>query len=255
MITVSSLNALTNVRHGFFTRSRGVSTGLYASLNCGFGAGDDEAAVRRNRDLAVSEIEMPPENLVTVRQAHTAEVVEATKPWPVEAAPEADALVTKVPRLVLGILTADCAPVLFADPKARIVAAAHAGWRGALGGVLDNTVTAIEKLGGKRRDILVGIGPCIMQRSYEVGEDLHTAFLEDDDDNHMFFASGPRPGHYLFDLPGYIAKRLVRVGVTEVMPTPCDTFREETRFFSHRRATRRNEAAYGRMLSVIALER
>ncbi|GEO81463.1 peptidoglycan editing factor PgeF [Pararhodospirillum oryzae] len=255
MITVSSLNALTNIRHGFFTRSRGVSTGDFASLNCGFGAGDADENVRRNRERALAEIEMPPEALVTVTQRHTDQVVSVTQPWGAEPPPVADALVTATPRLVLGVLTADCAPVLMADPKARVVAAAHAGWRGALGGVLDNTVTAMEALGAHRRDILVGIGPCIAQRSYEVGPEFPAPFLAEDESNQMFFASARREGHYLFDLPGYVAKRLVRVGVTEVMPTPCDTFREESRFFSYRRATHQGRPTYGRLLSVIVLER
>ncbi|WP_413206904.1 peptidoglycan editing factor PgeF [Rhodospirillum sp. A1_3_36] len=255
MITVSSLNALTNVRHGFFTRNRGVSKGLYASLNCGYGSGDVAEAVTRNRARAVTEIEMPPEALVTVHQCHSNKVVEVDKPWPHSQAPEVDGMVTSAPRVVLGILTADCAPVLFVDPKARVIGAAHAGWRGALGGVLDNTVEAMERLGAKRRDILAGIGPCIAQRSYEVGPEFPAAFLEEDEANQMFFAKARKEEHFLFDLPGYVAKRLVRVGVTEVMPTPCDTCREEDRFFSYRRSVTKGEADYGRMLSVIALER
>jgi YfiH family protein len=255
MITVSSLNALTNIRHGFFTRNRGVSTGLYASLNCGYGSGDDAEAVTRNRARALAEIEMPPEALVTVHQCHSDTVVIVDKPWPHAEAPKADALVTANPRVVLGVVTADCAPVLFADPKARVVAAAHAGWRGALAGILDNTVEAMESLGAKRRDILAGIGPCIAQRSYEVGPEFPAPFLKEDEGNQMFFAKSRKDGHFLFDLPGYVAKRLVRVGVTEVMPTPCDTCREEDRFFSYRRSVLKGETDYGRMLSAIALER
>ncbi|CCG07033.1 peptidoglycan editing factor PgeF [Pararhodospirillum photometricum] len=254
MITVSSLNALTNVRHGFFTRNRGISKGEYNSLNCGAGSGDDPENVRRNRERALAEIEMPPEALVTVSQRHTSDVLAVTAPWEGEP-PIADGLVTATPRLVLGVLTADCAPVLFADPKARVVGAAHAGWRGALAGVLDNTVAAMETLGAKRRDILVGIGPCIAQRSYEVGPEFPAAFLAEDETNQMFFANARREGHFLFDLPGYIAKRLVRLGVTEVMPTPCDTYREEARFFSYRRSSQRGVTDYGRLLSVIVLER
>ncbi|ABC21447.1 peptidoglycan editing factor PgeF [Rhodospirillum rubrum] len=255
MITVSSLNALTNVRHGFFTRNRGVSEGIYKSLNCGRGSGDKPEAVRQNREKALAEIEMPPEALVTLNQRHTADVIEVTRVWRPDDAPTADGMVTKVPRLVLGILTADCAPVLLVDPKAKVIGAAHAGWRGALGGVLDNTVAAMEKLGARRRDILAGIGPCIVQRSYEVGPEFPAVFLAEDEANQMFFAPARREGHFLFDLPGYVAKRLVRVGVTDVMPTPCDTLREEARFFSYRRSVLRGESDYGRMLSAIALER
>ncbi len=255
MITVSSLNALTNIRHGFFTRNRGVSTGLFDSMNCGYGSGDSPDNVRQNRARAMATMEMPPEALVTVNQQHTNEVVVATRTWRPEDAPVADGLVTTVPRLVLGILSADCAPVLFADPKARVVGAAHAGWRGALNGILDSVVAAMEEQGAKRGDIMAGIGPCIAQRSYEVGPEFPAPFLAEEDSNAMFFADAAKEGHFRFDLPGYIAKKLVRLGVTEVMPTPCDTSREERRFFSYRRATLRGESDYGRMLSAIALER
>ncbi|SDE57679.1 peptidoglycan editing factor PgeF [Rhodospira trueperi] len=255
MITVSALNALSRVRHAFFTREPGLSEGLYAKNNCGFSSRDDAATVAKNRQRAVESMEMPPEALVTVNQQHTSDVVVAEAPWPQDQMPVADAIVTTRPRLVLGVLTADCAPVLMADSKAGIVAAVHAGWRGALGGVLANTVAVMVEQGAKPDRIIAGIGPCIGQRSYEVGPEFPAPFLEQDETNGAFFTAARRDGHFLFDLPGFVAKQLSRAGVRDIMPTPCDTCREEARFFSHRRATLRSEGDYGRQLSAIALER
>jgi YfiH family protein len=247
MITVSALNALSSVRHGFFTRNGGISEGIYASRNCGFGSGDDPAKVRTNRARSMMELELPQESLATV--------VVVSAPFADGAAPVADAMVTTTPRLALGVLTADCAPVLLADGTAGVVAAAHAGWKGALGGVLDNTIQKMVELGAKPDRIVAGIGPCIVQRSYEVGPEFPAPFLAEADDNERFFAPSAKEGHFMFDLPGYVARRLARLGVGEVMPTPCDTFREDSRFFSYRRSVRKGEADYGRMLSAIALER
>lgn len=255
MITVSALNALSNVRHGFFTRNGGVSEGTYASRNCGFGSGDDPAKVRINRTRCMMELELPPESLVTVRQQHTATVLVVDKPFEEGKEPVADAMVTTVPRLALGVLTADCAPVLLTDPSAGVVAAAHAGWKGALGGVLDSTVAKMIELGARADRIVAGIGPCIAQRSYEVGPEFPQPFLDDLEDNDRFFAPARKDGHFMFDLPGYVARRLARMGVGEVMPTPCDTFREDNRFFSYRRVTLKGGGDYGRLLSAIALER
>lgn len=255
MITVSALNALSRVRHAFFTRGRGQSEGLYASNNCGETTGDNPDIVARNRQRSVERMEMPPETLVTVCQEHTSTVLVTEAPWPRDALPVADAIVTTRPRLVLGVLTADCAPVLLADGKAGVVAAAHAGWRGALGGILANTVAAMVDQGARADRIVAGIGPCIGQRSYEVGPEFPAPFLEQDPDNSMFFAKARREGHFMFDLPGFVARQLARAGVREVMPTPCDTCREEARFFSHRRAVLRGEPAHGLHLSAIALER
>lgn len=255
MITVSALNALSSVRHGFFTRNGGISEGIYASRNCGFGSGDDPAKVRTNRARSMMELELPQESLATVRQEHTSTVVVVSAPFAEGEAPVADAMVTTTPRLALGVLTADCAPVLLADGAAGVVAAAHAGWKGALGGVLDNTVQKMVELGAKPERIVAGVGPCIVQRSYEVGPEFPAPFLAEADDNDRFFAPAPKAGHFMFDLPGYVARRLARLGVGEVMPTPCDTFREDSRFFSYRRSVLKGEADYGRMLSAIALER
>lgn len=255
MITVSALNALSSVRHGFFTRNGGVSEGLYASRNCGTGSKDDPARVRLNRDRSVLELDMPPESLVTVHQQHTAEVVVVDAPFAEDARPVADAMVTTTPRLVLGVLTADCAPVLMADGSTGVVAAAHAGWKGALAGILENTVETMVAQGAKRDRIVAGIGPCMVQRSYEVSEGFETPFLAEDDGNDRFFAPARRDGHLMFDLPGYVARKLAKVGILDVMPTPCDTLREDGRFFSYRRSVLRGEADYGRQLSAIALER
>ncbi len=255
MITVSALNALSRIRHGFFTRNGGVSEGLYASRNCGLGSNDDPAKVRVNRERSVLELDMPPEALVTVHQQHTADVVVVDRPFPEGQAPVADALVTTVPRLVVGVLTADCAPVLLAEPSAGVVAAAHAGWKGALAGILDNTIETMVAQGARRDRIVAGIGPCIVQRSYEVSDDFQAPFLAEDENNDRFFAPAAREGHLMFDLPGYVARRLSKLGVLDVMPTPCDTLREDSRFFSYRRSVLRKEPDYGRMLSAIALER
>lgn len=255
MITVSALNEVLRVRHAFFTREGGVSEGAFASLNCGFATGDDPAAVAANRARAMALLEQPAEALATVQQRHTAAVVTVEAPWPAGAAPVADAMASRTPGVVLGILTADCAPVLLADRDAGVVAAAHAGWRGALDGVIENTLAAMEALGAHRRSLVAGVGPCIAQRSYEVGPEFPAPFMALDPANADFFAPAQRQGHFLFDLPAYVARRLALAGVSQVIRTPCDTLREGSRFFSHRRATLRGEAVTGRQLSAIVLER
>lgn len=253
MITLGALNDIGGLRHGFFTRTGGVSTGIYASLNCGFGSGDHPAAVASNRALAMARLDRPAAALVTVRQVHSADVVMAHDLFPHDQAPEADALVTGKPGLVLGILTADCVPVLFADPKARVIGAAHAGWKGAKGGVIEATVDAMAKLGAKPSRIVAAIGPCIAQRSYEVGPDFPAPFLAEDPANADLFAPSRRGGHFMFDLSGYVARRLGRAGVDLIQRCPNDTAAEEDRFFSYRRATLRGEKDYGRALSAIVL--
>jgi YfiH family protein len=255
MITLSALNEVNHIRHAFFTREGGASQGIYASLNCGQGSHDDPAAVAENRARAMAMLELPPKALVTVYQEHTPNVVVADAPFPEDGRPVADALVTATPGLALGILTADCAPVLFADRRGTIVAAAHSGWKGAIGGVLENTLDKMVELGAKRKNIVAAIGPCIGQRSYEVGPDFPAPFLAEDAINRDFFAPSPREGHYLFDLPGYVSRKLSRLGVQDVTRVPADTCRDEARFFSYRRATLRREPDYGRQMSVIVLER
>jgi YfiH family protein len=240
-LTADSLKA----RHGFFTRNGGVSAGPYASLNCSFSGADAPANVRANRALAAQAIGVAPEILMGLKQVHGVHVVRVTEPW--ETGPEADAMVTDVPGLALGVITADCAPVLFAGAGA--VGAAHAGWRGALAGVLEATVAAMREVGGV--EITAAIGPCIHQASYEVSADLRDPILAHRAADAAFFTAG-REGHWWFDLPGYCAARLAAVGVAaEVLPH--DTCAEEGRFFSHRRRTLRGEKAIGHQISVIRL--
>jgi YfiH family protein len=255
MLTHGTFNAIDGVRHGFFTREGGVSEGLYASLNCGLGSGDDIDKVATNRGRTMAGIDLPPQALVTAYQVHSPDVVEVEAPWTPENAPRVDAMVTAKPGIALGILTADCAPVLFADRKARVVGAAHAGWRGAVTGVLDATVAAMARHGARPETMMAAIGPCIAQRSYEVGPEFPAPFIAADPDDATFFVPSARAGHFMFDLRGYVAKRLAQLGIRHVHQMPNDTCREEDRFFSYRRACLRGEKDYGRGLSVIALER
>jgi hypothetical protein len=254
MLTIGLLNALDGTRHGFFSREGGVSDGIYSSLNCGFGSGDDREKVAINRGRAMAKLDLAADRLVTTFQIHSAKVVEVTAPWRPEDAPRADALVTRVPGVALGILTADCVPVLLADPDARVIGAAHAGWKGALGGVLEATLEAMEALGADRAKIRAGIGPAISRRSYEVGPEFPEPFLEQCGQNADFFCHGARQGHFHFDIKGYAARRLALAGLSEIQCLPCDTCAEEARFFSYRRSCLRQETDYGRGLSAIALE-
>jgi YfiH family protein len=253
MITAAVLERAAGVRHGFFTREGGVSEGLFASLNCGFGSGDDPERVAVNRARAAEQLGLSGDALLTVYQTHSTEVIVAEKPWPPDQAPRADAIVTRRRGLGLGVLTADCAPVLFADPKAGVVAAAHAGWRGARAGILEAAIKTMAGLGARPAQIVAGIGPCIRQESYEVGAEFHDAFLADDPANADFFKPSPRPRHFQFDLPGYVRRRLERFGLASVDALAMDTCADERRFFSYRRATKRGERDYGRALSAIAL--
>lgn len=259
MLTIGSLNEKPGIRHGFFTRNGGSSQGIYASLNCGFGADDDATSVASNRQSALTALSPDASHLVTVYQVHSPDAVVVESPWAPEDAPRADAMVTDRPNLALGILTADCVPVLFADAEAGVIGGAHAGWRGALTGVLDATLTAMEKLGAQSSRITVGIGPAIEQRSYEVGPEFPAAFLEQDKENGAFFCPSRRDGHFLFDIKGYVARRLAQLGLKDVHALPCDTYAEEERFFSYRRACHKNETGssgkidYGRGLSAICL--
>jgi YfiH family protein len=241
------------VRHAYFTRRGGVSDGLFHSLNCGFGSGDSEARVARNRAIAMDLLGICGDRLVTCRQVHSARVVTVADPWGRENAPRADAMVTRVRGLALGVLAADCAPVLFVDPVARIVGAAHGGWRGALAGVAEATVAAMVALGAERARIRAGIGPCIGPASYEVGPEFPRPIVAEDAAAAAYFAPAPRPGRSLFDLAGYLAHRLRRCGVAAIDRVAHDTVAEARDFFSYRRAHRRGEPAYGRGLSAILL--
>ncbi len=254
MITASVLNALGGIRHSFFTRLGGVSEGVHASLNCGYGNGDSDENVTANRARAMEMIDQPPEALVSARQVHSAEAVAVTAPWNREDAPQADGLATKQRGVALGLLTADCAPVLFADGRGKVIGAAHAGWRGAKAGVLEATVEAMVSLGAKPSRIIAVMGPCIRQGSYEVGSEMRDAFMADTPRNESFFAPAPRPGHFLFDLPTYVYRRLTAMDLKDVHMLQIDNAREPARFFSHRRATVLGEPGSGRNLSAIVLE-
>ncbi|MGK6323083.1 peptidoglycan editing factor PgeF [Sphingomonas sp. DT-51] len=235
--------------HGFFGRHGGVSTGLYAGLNCGIGSDDDAAAVAANRAAAMAAV-VPGACLLTPYQVHSADCVRVDAPF--TDRPQADALATATPGLALGVVTADCAPVLLADPVAGVVAAAHAGWKGALGGVTDATVAAMEALGAARERIVAAVGPCIARASYEVDAGFRQRFLDDDAANERFFADA-RAGHARFDLEGYVAHRLAAAGVVRVETLGLDTYADERRFFSYRRSTHRGEPGYGRQIAIIAV--
>ena len=254
MLTLSLLNDCPAIRHGFFTREGGVSEGLFASLNCGPGSGDNANAVAENRRRALQRLGLAAGALCTLHQCHSANVVLAESPWSIDARPRADAVVTRAKGLALGILTADCAPVLLADPSAGVLGAAHAGWKGALTGVIEAVVEAMTSLGAEPKRILAGVGPAIAQRSYEVGPEFPTLFLEQDDNNAVFFQPGDRAGHSRFDLKGYVCSRLRKTGVGQIAVLPCDTYAESRLFFSYRRACHQGEEDYGRLLSVIGLE-
>jgi len=252
-ITLSALDDNPAIRHAFFTRQGGVSGGMFASLNCGFGSGDNLDDVVRNRAIAAAQFDLAPERLVSCHQVHGINVITVERPWRREDNPRADGPVTKVPGIALGVLAADCAPVLFADTVAGVIGAAHGGWRGALAGIMEATVTAMVAIGARADRLRAGIGPCIGQASYEVGPEFPVNFAAADPVSAAFFVPAPRPGHFLFDLPGYIALRLERLGLASIERAPHDTAAEEELFFSYRRACLRGERDYGRGLAAIAL--
>jgi YfiH family protein len=241
------------IRHGFFTRTRGVSRDAFASLNCGYSGGDEVALVERNRALAMARLGLAAESLRTVRQVHGAEVVVARGPQPGRPTEAADALVSDRKGVTLGVLSADCAPVLLADPAAGVIGAAHAGWRGALGGVIEATVRAMTGLGAQPERIRAAIGPCIRQPSYEVGPDLQAAALAEDPGSADLFLPVAASDRLLFDLERYVLRRLARAGVAEPVALGQDTFADETRFFSARRTRKRGGESFGLLLSAIAL--
>ncbi|MDD9875989.1 MAG: peptidoglycan editing factor PgeF [Magnetovibrio sp.] len=254
MITASNLSSSARLRHGFFTREGGTSGGLFDSLNCGFGSGDDAANVAANRQSAMARLGCDADDLATLYQVHSGDALIVDRPWPAADRPRADAMATRRPGVALGILTADCAPVLFADTDAGVIGAAHAGWKGALGGVLGATVEAMESLGASRARTAAALGPCIRQESYEVGPEFHDAFVAADSANSAYFEPSGRPGHQMFDLAGYVVDRLRGLGLASVDDVAIDTYVEDARFFSYRRATHRGEPDYGRGLSAIVME-
>ena len=250
--------ALSAIPHGFLGRRGGVSTGIHAGLNVGWGSDDEREAIAENRRRAVEAV-LPGAALFTVHQIHSPDVVTVTAPWPdpgsspgQAARPQADALVTNRPGLLLGILTADCAPVLLADAQAGVIGAAHAGWKGALSGVCEATVAAMEALGARRERIAAAIGPCIAQASYEVDDDFEARFVVAETFNARFFRMG-REGHAQFDLEDYVAARLAAAGVATIEKLALDTYADESRFYSYRRATHRGEPGYGREIALIGL--
>jgi hypothetical protein len=242
--------AAPGIAHGFFGREGGVSGGLYASLNCGLGSQDRRENALENRRRAASALGV--EALNTAYQHHSADVIVVTGPW-TSAPPRGDAMVTRVAGIALGVLAADCAPVLFSDAEARVIGVAHAGWRGALDGVLEATVRAMEGQGAQRSRIVAAIGPCIGATSYEVGTEFEARFRATTGTYADFFKPADGGGHFLFDLPGFVAGRLLACGLGAIETVACDTYAEEALYFSYRRATHRDEADYGRNLSAIVL--
>jgi polyphenol oxidase len=254
MLVANAANlAAPGIAHGFFGRPGGVSQGVYAGLNCGPGSGDDRTAVAENRRRAMQAL--GDAELVTLYQIHSATAVTVTSPWGAGESPQADAMATTAPGVALGILTADCAPVLLADAAAGVIGAAHAGWKGAIGGVTDAVIAKMEELGANRTRIAAAIGPCIAQTSYEVDAAFRDRFLADDVSNTTYFLGGARAERFHFNLEAYVAMRLARAGVTNVEKLSADTYAHEDRFFSFRRATHRGEKDYGRDLSAIVLKR
>jgi YfiH family protein len=253
MLEAPSLARLVGVRHAFFTRAGGVSEGVYASLNGGPGSDDGPAKVAENRARMATALGVPPDSLLTAYQIHSPDVVTVERPWGSQERPRADAIVTRVPGLAIGVTTADCGPVLLADEKAGVIGAAHAGWRGAVTGVLEATIAAMERCGADRARIVAALGPMIRQANYEVGPEFIARFQEEDEANARFFRPSSAPDHALFDLAGYIAARLAAAGIRQVEDLGHCTYADATRFFSYRRSTHRRERDYGRHINAIAL--
>lgn len=251
MISCRQLESIAHIRHGFFGREGGMSSGLYASLNVGYGSGDEIDIISKNREIVAKALgaNTPP---LTCFQVHSNNVITVDKPWAWQDSPEADALVTTQKNIPIGVLTADCLPVLFADKKQHVIGAAHAGWKGARAGVLENTVEAMRALGAT--DIIATIGAAIAQPSYEVGAEFYQQFMDDDASNGVFFSPSSVSGHYLFNLPGYAKRRLQKKGLEQITILPYDTYVLEKQFYSYRRATHRKETVYGRQIAAIMLE-
>lgn len=247
----AALKALPGIRHAFFTREGGVSEGIYAGLNGGTGSNDAPDNVRENRARMARTLGVPDRHLLTAWQVHSPDCIIVSAPW--AERPKVDAVATNTPGIAVGVAIADCGPVLFADGEAGVVAAAHSGWKGAVGGVLDSTLARMEELGARRERIVAAIGPLIRQTSYEVGPEFVANLSALDAENTRFLAASPREGHAMFDLPGYIAARLARLGVGTIEDLGLDTYSDEARFYSYRRATHRGEPDYGRLIAAITL--
>jgi len=253
MIEAQNLIRIPDVRHGFFTRRGGYSGGIYRSLNCGLGTDDDRKTVHRNHVHVATSLGLEPDALVTVHQVHGIDVITVDKPWPFDQRPKADAMVTNRRGFALGVLTADCVPILFADEENAVVGAAHAGWRGALAGIAGAVIEAMERLGARREQIAAAVGPCISQAAYEVGPEFRDQFLAEDSASGRFFSQAPDQERPHFDLPGFVVARLRREDIGSVELIARCTYGEEETFFSYRRATHLGEGDYGRQISAITL--
>jgi YfiH family protein len=253
MLQAQSLSKLIGIRHGFFTRSGGVSEGLYESLNGGVGSEDLPARVAENRARMAKCLGVTPERFLTCYQIHSPEVVVAERPWSASERPRADAIVTRVPNLAIGVSTADCGPVLLADPQSRVIGAVHAGWRGALTGVIERALAGMETLGAKRGRLVAAAGPMIRQPNYEVGQDLIDRFISLEPNSIRFFKRTDRPDRAMFDLAGYVVSRLRRAAVGSIEDIGLCTYADPAQFYSYRRATHRAETDYGRHVNAIAL--
>jgi purine-nucleoside/S-methyl-5'-thioadenosine phosphorylase / adenosine deaminase len=253
MLQSPALSALIGIRHGFFTRTGGVSKGCYESLNGGVGSDDAPAHVAENRARMAAAVGVLPDRLISAYQIHSPVVVTVDKPWDVNARPKADAIVTRTSGLAIAVSTADCGPILFADAKAGVIGAAHAGWRGALSGVAEATIAAMEQCGADRSRIVAALGPMIRQQNYEVGPEFVAQFTADEPSNEDFFLNAPRAGHALFDLAGYVAARLAQAGIGQIDDIGRCTYAEPETFFSYRRSVHRREPDYGRHLNTITL--
>ena len=247
------LSAIPGLRHAFFTREGGVSDGVYADLNGGLGSNDDPAKVAENRRRMAAQMGVAPARFLSVWQIHSPDAVVATGPWENASRPRADAMVTRSEGLAISVTAADCGPILFVDPNARVIGAAHAGWKGALTGIVESTVDAMEELGADRNGIIAAIGPLIRQHSYEVGDEFVERFIEADAENALYFIPSAREGHAMFDLAGFIRTRLENAGVLMIDDIGVDTYSDE-RFFSYRRSVHRQEPDYGRHVHAIVLE-
>jgi purine-nucleoside/S-methyl-5'-thioadenosine phosphorylase / adenosine deaminase len=253
MLQAAILAPLANIRHAFFTRSGGVSPGVYASLNGGVGSNDRPENVAENRARMAAILGVSPARLLTAYQIHSPDVVVAEEPWTRDTRPRADAIVTRVPRLAIGVSTADCGPLLLADSDARVIGAAHAGWRGALTGVIEATIAAMERLGADRKAMTAALGPMIRQPNYEVGPEFVERFLSEDAANARFFTASQKREHALFDLAGYIGARVQRAGIAKFEDLGLCTYADPDRFFSYRRTIHNGEPDYGRHINAIAL--
>jgi polyphenol oxidase len=241
------------IGHGFFTRGGGHSTGIFASLNCGLGSSDDPDLVKMNRDVVARAVGVAEGQVITAHQVHSADVVEVTAVWSAESRPKVDGMVSRTKGIGLGVLTADCGPVLFADASAGVIGCCHAGWKGAVGGVTDATVAAMVRLGAARDNIVAVLGPTISQAAYEVGPEFPIPFLAQSSAHGAFFVPSVKTGHFMFDLPAYLRQRMKSLGLKAVHDLGLCTYADEARFYSYRRATHRGEVDYGRLISVIAL--